>query len=341
MLELDDRTRTELRRLQKKNRNNRLFIKITVVLMLDQGFTPAEIAIAFGIDESTIYRYQQAYLDKGLDSLLPFNYQTYEGKLTNYQLTILKEELTNNRYITSQRVADFIKQRFNKHYSPDGVIKLLHRLGFVYKKTKTLPAKANSQAQREFLNQFNSLLAQLGEDELIYFNDGVHPLHNTRPDYGWILKGCESKIPANSGRKRININGCVNASDVSDIIVLEDERINAQSTIKLWQAQHQRHRGKTIYNICDNARYYHSKVLKEWLKVNPWCKVIYLPPYAPNLNLIERLWKLLRKEVISYHYYQYYSDFRKAVLSFFKNIKNYEKQLTSLLTLNFQVIDNS
>lgn len=63
--------------------------------------------------------------------------------------------------------------------------------------------------------------------------------------------------------------------------------------VLLWKKQRRRHPGKTIINICDNDPYYHSKHRKYWLAQNPWCKLIYLPPYAPNLNLIERLWKFL------------------------------------------------
>lgn len=120
--------------------------------------------------------------------------------------------------------------------------------------------------------------------------------------------------------------------------MVESDRINAQSCIKLWKKQHRRHPQKTIINICDNAPYYHSKYLKEWLAENNWCRVIYLPPYAPNLNLIERLWKYLRKEVSSYNFYEHFTEFRKAILDFFKNIKEHKQALESLLTLNFHIV---
>lgn len=52
-----------------------------------------------------------------------------------------------------------------------------------------------------------------------------------------------------------------------------------------------------------------------------------LPPYSPNLNLIERLWKLMRKKVINNRYYERFKDFRDAVLGFFENAENMKKQL--------------
>ena len=51
-----------------------------------------------------------------------------------------------------------------------------------------------------------------------------------------------------------------------------------------------------IYVVCDNARYYKNKELREWLADKPICQV-FLPPYSPNLNLIERLWKYLCQKI--------------------------------------------
>jgi transposase len=121
------------------------------------------------------------------------------------------------------------------------------------------------------------------------------------------------------------------------VLVVESDRVNAQSCIKLWKKQRRRHPDKTIINICDNAAYYHSRYLKDWLAQNPWCKVIYLPPYAPNLNLIERLWKFLRKQVTSYNFYEHFAEYRQAILDFFKNIKEHKQALESLLTLKFRI----
>ncbi|NUQ23822.1 MAG: IS630 family transposase [Saprospiraceae bacterium] len=166
----------------------------------------------------------------------------------------------------------------------------------------------------------------------------MHPQHNTRPDYGWIYQGEDFEMPANPARQRVNINGALNAHQVTDVVVVEAERINAQSCIELWKKQHRKHPGKVIFNICDNAPYYHSKIIREWLVDHPWCQIIYLPPYAPNLNLIERLWKYLRKQVTSYCFYEHFEEFRRAILDFFKNIKAHKNALESLLTLNFHIV---
>jgi len=176
----------------------------------------------------------------------------------------------------------------------------------------------------------------LTNDELL-FMDGTHPQHNPISSYAWILKGKEKEIPTNTGRKRININGAINIKNY-DAIAREDERINAQSTIELLkQIESAYTDAPTIYIIADNARYYHAKMVSEFLQTSR-IQFKFLPPYSPNLNLIERLWKFLKKEVINSCYYESYDIFKKTVMAFFENIKDYHDELATLLTEKFQII---
>jgi transposase len=94
---------------------------------------------------------------------------------------------------------------------------------------------------------------------------------------------------------------------------------------------------EVIYTICDNARYYRSKKVKEYLRKSK-IELVFLPPYSPNLNLIERLWKYFRKIVLYNKYYGTFDEFRKACKSFFRRIKRDKEDISSLLTENFQII---
>jgi transposase len=87
----------------------------------------------------------------------------------------------------------------------------------------------------------------------------------------------------------------------------------------------------------DNARYYRNKKLMEWLETTK-IKPVFLPPYSPNLNLIERLWKFMRKKVINTCFYRTKDKFRMAILEFFENIDQYKLELETLMTLNFRLV---
>lgn len=89
MKKLNSTTRNQLRFIQKSNKNEHVYIKTTVVLMLDDGYTPAKIAKSLGIDASSVYRYKTAFKKSDLDSYLATNYFTYQGKLSAEQITKL------------------------------------------------------------------------------------------------------------------------------------------------------------------------------------------------------------------------------------------------------------
>lgn len=124
--------------------------------------------------------------------------------------------------------------------------------------------------------------------------DATHPNHNPVAGYGSIKRGHAHEIRSNTGRQRLNINGVIDGSNLSAIIRYDDT-INAQATIKLLQQiEAQNPQAGRIQIICDNARYYRSRQVKAYLATST-IELVFLPPYAPNLNLIERFWKFFKK----------------------------------------------
>lgn len=94
---------------------------------------------------------------------------------------------------------------------------------------------------------------------------------------------------------------------------------------------------KVIHLFVDNARYYRSQLVQDYLKSFP-IKMHFLPPYSPNLNPIERLWKFLKKQVIKSHYISDPKVFKQRINDFFAHIGNDKDQLQSLINTNFQML---
>lgn len=348
-LQLTDTERETLRTVQRKGRDKKGYVRATVLLMLDRGMTRETVADCLGIDVGTVSDWKKKYrLSGDMDDYLSDNYVAYTGKLTKAEEKGLGEELDRYLYRSSKEVVAFVLERFGKEYSEKGMVHLLNRIGFSYKKTVQEPSKADPEAQGEFLEGLQVLLKEAEKEGLdVYFMDGAHPQHNTRPEYGWIRTGEDFVVPANTGRRRINLNGAVNAHDPTDIEYEQTDSVNAQSTIRLLEKIRKKHEKKAkkkgrrkwkVKVICDNARYYRAKLVKEYLARHPQIELVFLPPYSPNLNLIERLWKLMRKKVINSFFYEKYEEFEDAVMGFFENIKDYRKELTSLLTHNFNIV---
>ena len=151
--------------------------------------------------------------------------------------------------------------------------------------------------------------------------DGVHPTHNVQPAYGWIKKGVRKEIPANSGRTRLNLSGIIDVID-HKVLVQEDKTLNAETTISFLQKVEEAYpRKNKIHLFCDNARYYRNKAVTQYLETSK-IQLHFLPPYSPNLNPIERLWKWMKERVLYNTYYPEFEDFRSAVFGFFTILSN-------------------
>ena len=330
----------ELKQIQR-NVSGVDYIKVTTILMLHQSISITVISESLGIDVSTIYRYVALYRTGGVSSLTQSNHKGYWGLLSSQQISLLRTELKNCIYTDSKQIIAWIANAFGVFYTQSGIVDLLNRIGFTYKKTKEVPCECDAEKQQAFMEQLSKLLSQMDESSVVYYADGVHPTHNSRSTYGWIEKGKEFNQPTVSGRDRININGLLNAKDVTDVIAHECKSVNAQSTKELYMAALEKHpQAKHIYIISDNARYYKNKELSLWIDDHPRIIQLFLPPYSPNINLIERLWRFVRKKVINTHFYRTKEEFRKEILKFFDNIADYKQELQTLLTLNFRLCNS-
>lgn len=330
----------QLKALQRNTKlSRRRYRKVTVLVMLHQGFSVEMVEGALGLDDNTIRRYWEGYEEKGIETYLADHYVPYSGKLSDEQERQLSEHLDVHLYLEVKPIITWVKEHFGITYTVSGMRDMLHRLGFVYKQTKAVPSRAEEQAQLDFLDEvLPELLEQVDSGQaVVYYSDGSHPTHNTKTGRGWIRKGKDFEVDCNSGRKRVNINAAVNALKPEHLVYDVADSINAQSTQRLCRQLLRKHPGKTIYLICDNARYNRNKMLQQWV-AGQRIEFVFLPTYSPNLNIIERLWRLMRKEIIDSIYYDTYAKFRQGIIDFLDNTKAYKSELRSLLTLNFRTV---
>jgi len=336
---LTDEQVTQLKLAHKQTREKRLADRIKAVLMVHFEFTYEQIKQALLLDEITVRRYKKKLEEKGIAGLLEYRYTGGQTRLIESQEQELKIFLQENTKRTAKEVVDYIEKTYGVTFSVIGITKLLHRLGFTYKKPKVIPGKADLLKQEEFLKLYQQTQDVLGDKDRIYFADSTHPQHNTKPSYGWILKGKKNDkfVKTNSGRKRLNLNGVLSFKDKT-AVVLEENTINSKSTINLLEAVKKKQPKGKVFLILDNASYHHSREVKNWLLHHTRFKLIFLPPYSPNLNLIERLWKFFHQKVTWNRYFETFEEFKTATLTFFRNLKQYEKELSTLLTDSFQLL---
>jgi hypothetical protein len=223
--------------------------------------------------------------------------------------------------------------------------KLLVRLGCSFHKANAFLFKADPSKQEAFVQAYEQDKGQVhNAGWRRYFLDGVHPLYGLEVVfYCWLLAGQRFEVGVGGGRKRLNILGayCPDDQEYLDRRYT-DKNLNAQSVIELFtlmMGQHPQTKHFRIY--LDNARYQHATMLKEWIAQTKKATGVtfdlkHLPAYSPNLNLIERLWKFLRKEALQ-RWHPTFEEMQQAVANVLDNLPRYHKQLETLMSERFHL----
>jgi len=309
-------------------------------LLLDAGEDAGTVCRILDIGPSVLTEWRFAFAGAGLSFFGLKDYSQRQGHLSVEQEQVLQAHFAEHPARNSDEVCAFVLTEYGQSYSPSGAAKLMRRLEFEYKKPKLLPAQADEAKQAAFIAQYEALMTGLGANEMVVFSDAVHPEHQSRPAHGWFPKGQKTALKATSGRKRLNIQGALDL-ETFQFTFVEGEKINAQTTRQMLEKLERNNPTMTaIHVFLDNARYHHAKILQPWLENSERrVKLHFLPPYAPHLNPIERLWGVMHKWVTHNHHYATFNQFTEAILGFFrKTLPDKWCEFRDTVTDNFRVV---
>ena len=173
----------------------------------------------------------------------------------------------------------------------------------------------------------------------VYFVDAAHFVLQPFLGFLWCLQ--RYFVYSASGRKRFNVLGALNAITHEVVTITNDSSINALSVCDLLRTLAAKHAEDAVTLFLDNARYQKCKIVHE-LAEQLDIELIYLPSYSPNLNLIERLWRHVKQDVLYSRYYDSFPKFKAAIMDCINATQSDEKKsLRSLLSLKFQIIEKS
>jgi transposase len=153
--------------------------------------------------------------------------------------------------------------------------------------------------------------------------------------YLWSFTRIFIKSPG--GRQRFNVLGALNAAGQELLLVTNTSYITSIQVCEMLLKIAARSKPEVpITIVLDNARYQRCKLVME-KAAELGIELLFLPPYSPNLNLIERLWKFVKKEVLYSKYYDNFEKFKGAITNCLEETETkHKKALSSLLTLKFQ-----
>lgn len=254
---------------------------------------------------------------------------------------LLRSHFTSHPPATIKQAAADIQRLTGLKRSLGSVRTFLIALGLHRRKVGMIPAKADPDEQEDFvINQLEPVLEEAKSGlRQVYFVDAAHFV--LAPLLGFLWSFTRVFIKASAGRQRFNVLGALNACTHEIITVTNDTYIDAASVCDLLRKIAEKHLDEAITLIMDNAKYQKCRLVTE-LALSLKIDILYLPPYSPNLNLIERLWKFVKKEVIYSNYYDNFRVFKKAISDCISEVHTtYKDEVESLLSLNFQRFNKS
>jgi transposase len=336
--------RKEIERKRKGTLDRRIYQRLTAILAIAAGKSREEVAELLGISLSQLGEWLRVFRNEGLDELCTLHYKGDPGKLTADQVEQLKTQVSTGRFRNSDQIRHWIHETLGVTYSSSGVKDLFKRVGISYHKVTGFLWKANPDKQKAFVKKYKRQKANAQRQEAghtrRYFVDACHPVWGLSLVFScWLLLGQRLLVGMGGGRKRLNILGayCPDDQEYLDIRLTRDN-INGEQFVNLLRLLRERHpETKRFILYLDNAAYYGKPVVLEWLKRHQEFRLEPVPPYSPNVNLIERLWKLMKQKALG-RWHETFESMEQAISSVLDHLDEYQEELSTLMVDEFHII---
>jgi transposase len=340
-IQLTPQQRKDISERRRQAQDRRVYQRLSALLWSDDGRTREEIAELVGVSTRQVGQWLRIFRNKGLDELGTLHYQGDPGRLGPAQVKRLKQEIETGVFHNADQIRTWIEATFGVTYSPSGVKDLLRRIGASFHKVSGFFWKADVKKQKQFVRKYRRHKREAGPGTRRYFVDACHPVWGVDLLYScWLLTGQRFYVGVGNGRRRLNILGAYSPDDHDYVdLRLTKENITGEQFVKLLEALLAKHPDTEKFLLyLDNARYYSKPCVKEWLKAHRQFRLVPLPAYSPNLNLIERLWKFLRKKALN-RWLKTFEEMQAAVAGVLDRLGDYRDELATLMTERFSIVE--
>src|SRR3954470_18022046 len=340
-IQLTPQQRKDISERRRQAPDRRAYQRLSAVLWSDDGRTREEIARLVGVSTRQVGQWLRISRNKGLDELGTLHYQGDPGRLGPAQVKRIKQEIAKGVFHNAEQIRTWIEATFGVSYSASGVKDLLRRIGASFHKVSGFFWKADVEEQKKFVRKHRRHKREAGPGTRRYFGDACRPVWGVDLLYScWLLRGQRLYVGVGNGRKRLNILGayCPDDHDYVDLR-LTKENDTGEQFVKLLEALLARHPETAKFILyLDNARYYSKPCVKEWLARHRQFRLVPVPAYSPNLNLIERLWKFLRKKALS-RWHVTFEGMQAAVAEVLDRLGDHRDELATLMTERFSIVE--
>ena len=209
----------------------------------------------------------------------------------------------------------------------------MKRHQFKFLKTGHIPAKVNTTQQSNWVEDTLKPVieaAQQGKVHLLFL-DAAH--FTLQPFLCCLWCVTRIFIKASPGRNRINVLGAVNAITKQVSTYTNTTYICSNCLVNFLKQLKEQYGDKPSAIVLDNARYQHCFLVTTFAK-SLGIHLLFLPSYSPHLNIIERLWKFTKKQILNAQYYDAPPKFHQAINDFFKHINQKHNAELHKLSIN-------
>jgi transposase len=337
--------RKGIERRRKESLDRRIYQRLTAVLAVAAGKTREEVAELLGVSLSQLGEWLRVFRHEGIEALCTLHNKGDPGKLTPHQVEQLKEQVSTGCFRNSDQIRQWLEDTFHVTYKPSGVKDLLKRIGVSYHQVTGFLWKADPDKQKAFVQKYQRQKANASRKEAghtrRYFVDACHPIWGLDLVYScWLLVGQRLLVGMGGGRKRLNILGayCPDDQEYLDLRLTRDN-INGEQFVNFLRMLRGRHpETKRFILYLDNAAYYGKPIVQEWLRRHREFHLEPVPPYSPNVNLIERLWRFLRQKALR-RWHKTFEAMQEAVSAVLDHLEQYRDELATLMVDRFHVIE--
>jgi transposase len=319
----------------KKTKDLSEWKRIFAILGFDDGQSVEELAQTLRLSRFTIEDYLKEYNSDDKTKNDPRGGSS--SKLSDPDAERLENHLSTTTYLKVKDIISYVKKEFGLDYSRTGMTAWLQEHGFTFKRPEKVPGKIDPDKQARFIEEYRELKDSLRSEDELYFVDAVHPEYQSQAVSGWIKKGECKTLQTTGKQKRLHFTGALCLKTMNPV-VREYETIDADAMVHFFKELEKESQASIIHVILDNARAHRNRKLDEFLKTSR-IRIHYLPPYSPNLNPIERLWKVFREMTLYNRFFPTCWEFFAAVRAFFADkVHKISRLLTRRISDKFQII---
>lgn len=317
--------------------------KFLVLYLKAKGLAHKDIAAIARVTDDTVTNYLHDYVEGGCEKVLRKQYHQPKSQLEPF-VEEIKEMFKKHPPHSAKEAAHRIQEKTGIQLSVSACRDFLKkRLGMRLRRVGVIPAKADPDKQDKHVEEeLNPRLEEAKQGRrAVYFVDAAHFVMGAFLGLVWCF--FRVFLRASSGRQRYNVLGAFDGVNHHLITVTNETYINQYSVCTLLEkiADYHADTDIPITLVLDNARYQRAKMVREKAsQLN--IELSFLPSYSPNLNLIERLWRFIKKQCLYSTYYDNFADFKQAIDECMAELKTtHKKAIESLMTLKFQIFSKS